>query len=118
MHKVWIKFIHQAAAGGVLHLPPVGRGPAFSQVVIFHLAYARRIRVCLAPFYKLVVAAYHLAQEGACVMELFGAHPIILVFGLAGTSIGKSISFGSRINQPDMDPDGILSLQILHTLEP
>ena len=55
---------------------------------------------------------------GLCVMELFGAYPIILVFGLAGTSIGKSISFGSRINQPDMDPDGILSLQILHTLEP
>ena len=75
--------------------------------------------MCLAPFYKLVVAAYHLAQEGACVMELFGGYPIILVFGLAGgTSIGKSISFGSRINQPDMDPDGILSLQILHTLEP
>ena len=115
---MWIKFIHQAAAGGVLHLPPVGRGPAFSQVVIFHIAYARRIRVCLAPFYKLVVAAYHSAQEGAFVMELFGAYPIILVFGQAGTSIGKSISFGSRINQPDMDPDGILSLQILHTLEP
>ena len=38
--------------------------------------------------------------------------------GRPSTSIGKSISFGSRINQPDMDPDGILSLQILHTLEP
>ena len=62
-------------AGGVLHFPLVGRGPPFSQVAIFHLAYARRIRVCLSPSYKVE------ARRGPAVMELFGGWVIILVLG-------------------------------------
>ena len=43
--------------GGVLHFPPVGRGPAFSWVAIFHLAYAPGeneggAQDCLSPFYS------------------------------------------------------------------
>ena len=68
------------AAGGVFHFPPLGRGPAFSRVVIFHLAaYARRIGVCLSPFYKLV--AYHSAQEGAWCNGAFWPLVIIVVLG-------------------------------------
>ena len=68
------------AAGGVLHFPLVGRGPAFSLVVIFHLAYAaRRIGVCLSPFSKVV--AYHSAQEGVRCNGAFWRVVITLFFG-------------------------------------
>ena len=106
------------SAGGVLHFPLVGRGPAFSLVVIFHPSYAatRRIGVCLSPFSKVV--AYHSAQEGVRCNGAFWRVVITLFFG-PEPGWGKPISSASRINQPDLDPDGIRasSNSNIHTLQ-
>ena len=88
--------------GGVLHFPPMGRGPAFSLVAIFHLAYAARRESGWGAglSFTFLPPGSNLSLP---VMELFD-HPC---FG-AEPSIGKPIRSASRINQPDMDPDGIL----------